>query len=159
MASKKIIPYVLIGGGLLAGAWASLSSNNTNNSGSGNTTLPVTTNNGNIFSNLSTEITNLIAAITGGISTVSSAVKSSGTFGSIQSVLVGGTYYTALLSQVNVKNLKAGDKIKVVSAAFNGQYTVKQMGNAWGALKDTLIVIDRPYAITSGAIAGTYQEI
>jgi hypothetical protein len=156
MESKKLLPVVLIGAGAAVGLFALLG--NKSNANNTNTYVPQNyANGGGWWANFSAALTNALAVIAGGINTISDATKATGSFASTIGVVTTSGYKTGIVSTTVVKNLKAGNKISITSAAFSGVYTVLMMGNSIGQMTDTLIVIDKPFVI-SAASNGTYTE-
>ena len=163
MKSSKILPIAAGVVGLAAIGYILLG-NKANTTPNPTTYVQPTTsnNNGSFWSNFGANISALFATGSTIFNTVSNVLKSSGSITSNQRVLVNGQYLTGLISPTAVKRLSAGNQIKIVpgagsTAGFAGTFAVVQMGNEWGGMSDTLIVIQKPYEIA--VVTGTFQEI
>jgi len=160
MPNSKTLPVVLIGAGVVAGAIALLGfSKPATPVYPAGTYFPQTTAKTDFWSNFSSNINNLISAVSGGVAVVSSSLKAKGSFSSTRPILVSGSYQTALVTTEAVKNLKVGDTLQVTSTGFTGTFSVVQFGGIYG---DTVIVINKPFLMSIVAVptvTGTFIEL
>lgn len=162
MANKKLIPVILIGTGLAAAAFTLFGKSsgtpdpNQYNPQQGSTPPNPSPSSGGSWLDW---IQKVIQAGAGAAQQAGELLKASGSFSGTQLVAVAGKNLTGILSLSTVKRLKAGNKITIASNSFSGSYEVVQMGNAYGGLTSTLIVINKPYVFASTLPAGTYKEV
>lgn len=155
--SKKILPIALIGIGVLAAGIAVLSKpkpiDNTQNIQNTNT---------NTAGGWIEAITNLFATISTGITNITGAYKGSGIINSSKRVLFSNQNYTGIEVDTT-KGLKVGETITIIpeinsDLTFAGKFKILALGDQFGNLKDTLIVIQKPFVLSTKPTKGTFTE-